>query len=178
MPEGMERARLHVRQAGYCVLCNRIVERLEDGGCPVGHPPEAVNGRIVLDDSEPVPSLPRFNVAAFLIPPVWGPAHGQWAGAVFLPIWLFLDSIIASASAGPVAAAVATVAIFATLGFQAIFARRANGMAYRRVWEDTSIDRFLRVQRIWAYAAVPAVLLMIGWAVWFRLVIAPSLVAL
>ncbi len=27
--------------------------------------------------------MPRFNIAAFLLPPVWGPAHGMWAAIVF-----------------------------------------------------------------------------------------------
>lgn len=174
-PGGLEKARLYLRQAGYCVLCDRIVEREKDGSCPAEHPAEAVTGRIPLDEDESLPCLPRFNLAAFLIPPIWGPAHGQWAGAVFLPIWLFVDSIVATAGEGPLMAGAAAVVVAVTLAFQAVFARRANGMAYRRVWDQMTVDEFVRRQRLWAFAAVPVALLMLGWAVYFRLVMAPTL---
>lgn len=157
------------------MLCNRMVERLNDDGCAQGHPAEAITGRIPLDEGEPVPQLARYNLAALLIPPIWGPAHGQWAGVVFLPIWLFADSIVASASAGPIAAAVAVIVVLATAAFQVVFARRANGMAYRRIWESTTIEQFARVQRRWSYFAVPMGALMLGWAVWYRLVLAAAL---
>jgi len=37
--------------------------------------------------------LPRFNVAAFLLPPIWGPAHGFWVTILYYPIWLFVDNL-------------------------------------------------------------------------------------
>lgn len=168
---GIEAARLVIRETGYCVLCNKMVEREPDGSCPNGHPAGAVTGNVALGADEPVPTLPAFNLAAFLIPPVWGPVHGQWAGAVFLPIWLFMDSIIATARDTRFGWLMAAFVVASTLAFQFVFARRANGMAYRRVWERTTVDEFVRRQRVWARVSVPAALALVAWAVYFRLVL-------
>jgi len=174
-PAGIEAARLELRHAGYCVQCNRIVERDQWGACANGHPAEAVTGRIMLTAEEPLPVLPRFNLAAFLIPPVWGPAHGQWAGAFFLPIWLFADStVVSSLDSGLGPKLVAVAVVVATLAAQLWFASRANGLAWRRVCDHTSIPEFLARQRVWAIAAIPAALLLIGWALWFDVVYRPA----
>jgi hypothetical protein len=172
----LDDARLDVRFAGYCVYCDHIIERNPDGSCPKGHPSDGVTGRIVLVDDDPVPRLPAFNWAAFLIPFIWGPAHGQWVGAIFLPIWLFVDSILASARSGGVASAVGAAVVAAgTLAFEWFFAKRANGVAFRRVIGGQTVEEFARRQRLWAMAAVPSALLMAGWAIWFRVAIAPTL---
>jgi len=173
--EGLEAARVEVRSAGYCVLCDRIVECTPQGGCARNpeHPSQAVTGRVVLGSDEPVPVLPRFNVAAFLVPPVWGPANGQWAGAIFLPMWLFMDSVIASARGrGPALAVGAALIVTATLGAQAWFAKRANGLAWRRVSERLSVDEFVKRQRMWAVASIPLFVLLVGWGVYYRAVLA------
>ncbi len=171
-PAGLESARVRLRSAGYCVLCDRIVERSAEGGCMRNpeHPPEALTGQIVLGVGEPLPVLPRFNVAAFLVPPVWGPANGQWAGAIFLPMWLFMDSVIASASGrGGAVVGGATLVVAATIGAQAWFGKRANGLAWRRVSDRMSVDEFSKRQRLWAVASVPLFLLLFGWGVYYRI---------
>ena len=175
---GIDDARLDVDFAGYCAYCDRIVVREADGSCPEGHPAEGVAGRIVLVDGEEPEQLPRFNVAAFLLPFIWGPAHEQWVGAVFLPIWLFLDSIVATAGKGGVPTTIAAVMVVTlTLAFQAFFAKRANGVAFRRVIGRMTVSDFARRQRAWAWGAAPAAALMIAWMVWFRVVVAPTLPA-
>ena len=167
----IDEARLDVRFAGYCTMCDRLVERNADGSCPGGHPPDMVAGRIVLVDDEPVPRLPRFNLGAFLVPFIWGPAHGQWAGAFFLPIWLFADSVVASASgAGVIGVAAATVVVTLTLAFEVFFAKRANGVAFRRVCQRMSVGEFVRRERVWALASVPIAAGLITWVLWFHLV--------
>lgn len=152
-------------------MCDRFVVRGLDGSCPEGHPAETVSGRRILGPDEAAPVLPRFNLAAFLIPPIWGPAHGQWVGAIFLPVWLFTDSIIATAGRGGVATGVtATLVVVLTLAFGAFFAKRANGLAYRRVMHRMTAEEYLAAQRRWAIAAVPLAAVLLGWALWFRLV--------
>lgn len=169
-------ARLGVRFAGYCVGCDRIVERNSDGSCPQGHPAEAVSGRIVLVDDEPLPQLPRFNWGAFLLPFIWGPAHDQWAAGLFLPIWLFMDSIISTADKGGIPTTIGGVLVVTlTLAFQAYFAKRANGVAYRRVAGRMTVEEFARRERIWAFACAPAAALLVTWMVWFDVVVAPTL---
>jgi hypothetical protein len=169
-------ARLDLRSIGYCVICERLVERRADGRCAEGHLPEAVHGQMLLTAEEPIPVLPRFNLAAFLIPLFWGPASGQWVGAFFLPIWLFADSAIVSAvQRGGWMYIAAVVVACGTLGFQYFFARHANGVAYRRVIGRLSVEEYLRRQRIWAVVAIPVSAALLGWAIYFDLVLRPAL---
>ena len=173
----IEDARIDLRTAAYCVICDALVERQLDGTCPAGHPAQALTGRILLDADEPVPSLPRFNLAAFLIPPIWGPAHGIWAGAIFLPIWLFADSVIVSAvrygERGQWIGAALVIA--ATLAFEYFFARRANGVAFRRIMHKATAGEYARRQRTWAIVAIPVAAALIGWGVYFDTVLASTL---
>jgi hypothetical protein len=172
---GLEAARFRMRTAGYCVLCDRIVEHRADGGCgaDAAHPAAALSGRVPLGPEDPLPCLPRFNLAAFLVPPVWGPANHQWVGAVFLPMWLFADSMVASAvERGPVLNAAALLVVVGTIGAQAWFAKRANGLAWRRVADRVSVEEFARRQRMWAVASVPLFLVIVGWAAYYRVVLA------
>jgi hypothetical protein len=168
LPAGEDAARLESRHAGYCVLCDAIVERAGDGGCPAGHPAEAVTGGLELLGGEPLPRLGRFNLAAFLMPPIWGPAHGQWVGAVFLPIWLFADSALRSAIAGGIGQRIAaSVVVAATLAFEFAFAQRGNGLAFRRVIGRTTVERFAKRQLAWAIAMIPLAAALLSWAAWF-----------
>lgn len=173
-PAGHQEPRIVGRFAGYCVLCDRIVEREAGGGCPAGHPPWAVTGHLALGPDEPVPRLPRFNLAAFLLPPIWGPAHGQWAGAIFLPLWLFADSVVRTAAHGLVTAIAAVVVVGLTLAGMAWFGKRANGLAWRRVWDRMSVDEFVRRQHIWACACVPVSAALLALALYFDLVVLPA----
>jgi len=173
----LDDARFELRTAGYCVLCDALVERRFDGTCPAGHVAEAVQGRRLLADDEPVPTMSRFNLGAFLMPPIWGPANGAWAGAIFLPIWLFADSVIVSAArrGGMGLWIGAAFVIAATLAFEYFFARRANGVAYRRVMHKMSAEEFARRQRIWAIMSIPIAFALIGWGLYFDIVLWPVL---
>lgn len=172
---GLDAARLDVRQAGYCVFCNRIVVRGEDGSCDAGHPAQGIAGRIVLDDGQQPPALPRFNIAAFLLPMIWGPAHGQWAGAVFLPLWLFADSIVrSSADMGTAGRVAAAGAVAVTVAMAAWFARRADGLGWRRVCDRVSVEAWAARQRVWAAASVPVAAVLLGAALYFNTVILPA----
>jgi hypothetical protein len=127
---------------------------------------------MLLSADEPVPVLPRFNLAAFLIPLFWGPVNGQLVGALFLPIWLFADSAITSAiQRGGWMWIAAVVVACGTLGFQYFFARHANGVAFRRLIGRVSVDEYLRRQRLWAIVAVPVAALLLGWAIYFDVVL-------
>jgi len=174
---GRDDAAVGIRLAGYCVYCDRIVQRASDGSCPKGHAADGITGSVPLEPGEAVPALPRFNLAAFLMPPIWGPAHGQWVGAAFLPIWLFMDSIIASSGRGGMVTRVAAAAVVAcTLAFETFFAKRANGLAFRRVIGRVSVEQYVRRERVWAIASVPAAAALVAWALWFHLVFEVSAV--
>jgi hypothetical protein len=170
---GAEAARLVLRSAGYCVLCDRIVERSANGECPAAHPAAAISGNIELDDDEPVPQLPRFNVAAFLVPPIWGPFHGQWVGVIFLPLWLFVDNVVgASNGRGTGSAVGGAFVVVATLAAQAFFAKRANGVGWRRVADRVSVPDYVRRERVWAWVSASLFAALLGWVAYYRLVMA------
>lgn len=170
---GEEAARLELRSAGYCVLCNRIVRREPDGTCAKGHPAEAISGHVLLIDDERPPALPAINWAAFLVPMVWGPAHGLWVGAIFLPIWLFADSIIGSSMGGGAGSPLGGVFVTGvTLAGQWWFARRANGLAWRRVADRIDPAAFVAKQRAWLAFMVPLAVLLYGWGVYYRIFLA------
>lgn len=170
----MTDALVNMRVVGYCVRCDRIIERRADGSCPQGHSAAGVTGRVMLDDNEPIPVLPRFNLAAFLIPPIWGPAHGQWAGVIFLPLWLFADSTFRSAGVSIETAVGAGVVAVGTLAAMAWFGKRANGLAWRRRWRTVTVSQFVRQQKRWALAAVPAAAGLAAMALYFDLVVLPG----
>jgi hypothetical protein len=172
----VDEARLPLRLVGYCVLCDALVERTEDGSCAAGHPQRAITGRLALIGDEAVPQLPRFNLAAFLVPPLWGPFHGQWAGAFLLPIWLFADSsVVAAANLGGWMWIPAIFVIAGTAAFQYFFATKANGLGFRRVMGRMSLEEYLRKERIWAIASVPVAIALVSWAVYFDVFLGPAL---
>lgn len=169
-------ARLPVRFAGYCDACHCIVECTAGGDCPQGHDANTVSGRLVLVDDDPLPRLPRFNWAAFLLPFIWGPAHELWVGLVFLPAWLFMKTIISAAEKAGIPPTLGSVIVVVfTLAAQASFAKRANGLAYRREIEWRSAEEYIRRERVWAGASASVVALLVVWVVWFEIVVAPRL---
>lgn len=126
--------------------------------------------------SEPTPSagatetlvIPRFNWAAFLIPPIWGIANRQWWGVMFLPAWVFVDNMLRSEStlgAWTTAAGIGMAAV--TVGLQAIYARTADGIALQRVTTRDQYERYIRHQRIWRVVAVFAFIGMAAWITTF-----------
>ena len=97
-------------------------------------------------------------------------------GAIFLPIWLFMDSILSTANRGGIPTLVAAPTVVAiTLAFQAFFAKRANGVAFRTVCDRMSIAEFVRRERWWAVGCIPAAMLLVAWAVWFDVAVRPTL---
>ncbi len=108
--------------------------------------------------------LPRFNWGAFLMPPIWGVAHGQWAGVFFLPAWAFVDNVLRAERAfGVWSVVLGVLMVLATLGLQLAFARNADRVAWRRAAGRIDLATYLRNQRRWA---IGCALLAAGMAVW------------
>lgn len=122
--------------------------------------------------------LPRVNVGALFLPPIWGPAHGFWATILFYPIWLFADNAFYAAwtERSPLSLVVAFV-VFATLVAGTVaFAIVSQPLAAHRA-EDRGVSReaYLRRQHIWAVVCVVAGLAMIAGATYYNLVVRPTL---
>lgn len=122
------------------------------------------------DASEYPAGLPRFNWGAFLMPPIWGVAHGQWAGVFFLPAWAFVDNVLRAERAfGVWTTVLGWVMVLATLGLQVGFAMNADRVAWRKRREGVTLETYLRRQRYWAIASA---VMAVGMAVWIAAYIA------
>jgi len=121
-------------------------------------------------DAPPAPppeypaGLPRFNWGAFLMPPIWGVAHGQWAGVFFLPAWAFVDNVLRGESAfGGWTTILGWGMVVVTLGLQVGFALNADRVAWRKRRVDLTLEVYLRRQRYWALASAVMAVGMFAW---------------
>lgn len=118
--------------------------------------------------------VPRFNLAAFLMPPLWGPVNGFWVTILFYPLWLFTDNMIYAAYANPSALtiALAVLVVAVLLGGMVAFSLISQPIAYHRAaGKGVSKEQYLKHQRIWAAASVVLAALMLGFATYYNLCI-------
>ena len=93
--------------------------------------------------------IPRWNIGALFLPPIWGPAHGFWATILFYPLWLVADNL---------------------------FSRLSQPFAaHRAVARGVSKETYVRRERIWAVVCVVIGLAMLGFATWYNLMIRPGM---
>ena len=109
--------------------------------------------------------LPRFNIGAFLLPPIWGPAHGFWITILYYPAWLIADNLFYATYEDPtVLSVVLTILVaVALLGITIVFAIVSQPIAAHRA-EDKGVSRetYLRRQRYWAIGcAIGAVVMLV-----------------
>ncbi len=122
--------------------------------------------------------MPRFNIGAFLLPPIWGPAHGIWATILFYPIWLFADNTFYAAFAhpSPLSVGVAIVVFVTLLAGTVAFAIIGQPLAAHRAERmGVSRERYLKRERYWAVGCAIGGAVMIALATYYNLVIRPTL---
>ena len=123
-------------------------------------------------EEEFMAGIPRFNLAAFLLPPIWGPAHGNWITILFYPLWIFVDNCIYSAYVmrTPGAIAIAVVMVVALAVATWMYAMVAGPMAAHRTAEmGVPKEKYIRRQRIWAVVSIVVAALMLGFATYYNL---------
>ncbi|THG35939.1 viscotoxin-A3 [Adlercreutzia caecimuris] len=124
--------------------------------------------------------LPRVNMGALLLAPVWGPAHGMWPAFLFFVAWLFVDNAIWAASVQPTVMNVvlATVMLVGLVAATVVFAIVAQPFAAHRA-EAMGVDRatYLRRQRAWAVAGAVAAVAVVAFATWYNLDMRPVMEA-
>ncbi|EOS51367.1 hypothetical protein [Adlercreutzia caecimuris] len=124
--------------------------------------------------------LPRVNMGALLLAPVWGPAHGMWPAFLFFVAWLFVDNAIWAASVQPTVMNVvlATVMLVGLVAATVVFAIVAQPFAAHRA-EAMGVDRatYLRRQRAWAVAGAVAAVAVVAFATWYNLDMRPAMEA-
>lgn len=121
--------------------------------------------------------LPRFNVAAFLLPPIWGPAHGFWVTILYYPIWLFVDNLFFATynDPQPLGVILSILAFAALLGITIAFAIVSQPIAAHRA-QDKGISRrtYMKRQRYWAIGCAIGAVVMLSLATYYNLVIRPT----
>lgn len=123
-------------------------------------------------------SVPRVNIGALFLPPIWGPAHGLWAAIAFYPLWLVADTCFVSAFAErtPLAIAVGLVVFVGLTAVTAAFSVISQKYAFRRALAmGVSKEAYGKRQRIWAVVSVVAGLAMIAAATYYNVCLNPRL---
>lgn len=120
--------------------------------------------------------LPRVNLGALFLAPVWGPAHGMWAAFLFFVAWLFTDNVIYAAVTEPTVLSVvlAVVMTAALVGATVVFAIVSQPFAAHRAEAlGESREHYLRRQRVWAVASAVAAVVVVALATYYNIEIRP-----
>lgn len=127
-------------------------------------------------EDEFMKGLPRFNVAAFLLPPIWGPAHGFWITILYYPIWLLMDNLFYATftDPAPLSVALSIFALVLLVGLTVVFAIVSQPLAAHRA-EDQGVSRtaYLKRQRVWAIGCAIGAVIMLTLATFYNLEIRP-----
>lgn len=124
--------------------------------------------------------LPRVNVAALLMPPIWGPAHGFWVTILYYPAWLLADNVFYGAYAEPTVLSVVLAALTfaALLGITVAFSIVAQPIAAHRAEEKGQTRaQYLKRQRIWAFVSAAIGIVFIALATYYNLCLRPYVIA-
>ena len=132
----------------------------------------------IAEEEKFLAGLPRVNLGALFLAPVWGPAHGMWAAFLFFVAWLFADNVIYAATVEPTAMNVVLAILMAAglVGATAVFAIVAQPFAAHRA-ENMGVSRetYLRRQRIWAVVGAIIAVAIVAFATWYNLDLRPTL---
>ena len=138
----------------------------------------ALTDKQIKAEEEFLRGIPRFNLAAFLLPPLWGPVYGFWITILFYPAWLFMDNLLYSACSNPslVTVVMALIVCVTYVIFCVAFSLVSQPLAYHRAHaKGVSKEKYLKQQRIWAVVAVVIAALMLGFATYYNLEVRPGL---
>lgn len=119
-------------------------------------------------------AVPKFNIGALFMPPIWGPAHGWWIAIIFYPLWLFADNMFFAAYSGasdnaPIFAALTFVLLMLfTFGYSYMGQLHAIDRALKM---GQTPDEFAKKQRFWAILSVILGVAAIALATYYNLCI-------
>lgn len=136
----------------------------------------ALTDEQIAEEEKFLKGLPRVNLGALFLAPVWGPAHGIWAAFLFFVAWLFVDNVIYAAVTEPTVLSVvlAVVMTVALVGATVVFAIVSQPLAAHRAENlGESREHYLRRQRVWAAVSVVAAVIVVALATWYNLEFRP-----
>jgi hypothetical protein len=122
--------------------------------------------------------IPRINIGALFLPPIWGPAHGFWATILFYPLWLFADNVFYAAYSEPttlsvvIALLVLVMLLVGTVAFAIVSQPYA---AHKAASRGVTKDDYLHRERIWAVVSVMVGFVMLAAATYYNMMIRPNL---
>lgn len=92
---------------------------------------EPLTDEQIAEEEKFLAGLPRVNLGALFLAPVWGPGPWMWAALLFFDAWLFADNVIYAATVEPTAMNVVLAILMAAglVGATAVFA--IVGAAFR-----------------------------------------------
>lgn len=130
-------------------------------------------------EEEFLSGIPRINIAALFLPPIWGPANGIWAAILFYPIWLFADNTFYAAitERTPLSIVFALIVLVSLTAITVAFSLIGQPLAaHRAASKDIDKETYLKRQRMWAVACIVVGLVMIAAATYYNLVVRPTVV--
>ena len=132
----------------------------------------------IAHEEEFLSGMPRVNLGALFLPPVWGAAHGLWVAILFYPLWLFADNCFYGAWSNPSPLSIGVaLAVFASLAAgTVVFA--ILGQPFAAHWSAArgmTKEQYLRRQRMWAVASIVVGVAMILAATYYNLEVRPTL---
>lgn len=126
----------------------------------------------IAEEEKFLKGLPRMNIGAFVMPGIWGPAHGFWVCILFYPLWVFIDYLIYGAYINPqpwtiALAVISSVALAVVTGAFAIVSQPIA--AHRADDRGVSRERYLKRERIWAVVCIIIAIAALAWATYYNL---------
>ena len=167
--------RVPVSVLGYTYLAIDVPLKWLDGGR--SSVAELTDKQIAAEEKF-MEGIPRFNIGAFFMPAIWGPAHGIWAAIIFYPLWLIADNTFYAAFEQRTALSIAiAVIVFAiTVAITVAFTLIGQPIAaHRAVSRGKTKEDYLKSQRVWAVLCVAIGVIALAAATYYNLVIRPMM---
>ncbi len=125
-------------------------------------------------EQEFLKNIPRVNIGALFLPPIWGPAHGMWFSIIYYPIWLLADNTLygAYSQQTPLSITLAIVVVVLLVAVTVLFAVLSQPFAaHRAAKQGLSKEDYVRRERKWAFGCVIGGVIMLAFATYYNLVI-------
>ena len=125
-------------------------------------------------EKEFMKGLPRFNVGAFLLPTIWGPAHGIWVTILFYPAWLFIDNLLYAMYSEPSVLTVVSglSSLFLLVLVTVLFGFLSQPYAWHRAHSmGKTKEQYLSAERKWAVGCIFGGLVMLILATVYNLLL-------
>ncbi len=159
-----------MRFVGYSIKENNFIELNPDLSCPADpdHPKSSIGMVLELHQNDELPRMPRFNLGAALVPPIWGFAHGMKFMMMYLLVWFFIYNLVSLSIKGHMgwASSIGVIAVSAL--FQIYYGATVNTPAYLRVASQVSPQTFLSGEKKWSIIGLVCFTLLVmlmgtGW---------------